>query len=155
MRGWVHPQLKIGFECVSDTLLDGMASRDMVQIVELGPDGSVAVIAPEDIIADRMGQYASGSAPDMLGQARPCSPCAKDSTWTIWQGASKRKRRAIMAFKTFKPKRDPIMLEELEARIARRRAELGDIDLPRNSGKRRTASKRALLKAIEDAGGKW
>lgn len=26
--------------------------------------------APEDIIADRMGQYASGSAPGMLGQAR-------------------------------------------------------------------------------------
>lgn len=69
-RGWVHPQLKLGFECVSDTLLDGMADRDMVQIVELGADGEVAVIAPEDIIADRMGQYASGSAPDMLGQAR-------------------------------------------------------------------------------------
>ena len=28
------------------------------------------MIAPEDIIADRMGQYASGSAPEMLGQAR-------------------------------------------------------------------------------------
>jgi hypothetical protein len=28
------------------------------------------VIAPEDLIADRMGQYASGSAPEMLGQAR-------------------------------------------------------------------------------------
>ena len=22
-RGWVHPELKLGFECVSDTLLDG------------------------------------------------------------------------------------------------------------------------------------
>jgi hypothetical protein len=69
-RGWGHPQLKLGFECVSDTLLDGMAERDMVQVVELGDAGDVAVIAPEDIIADRMGQYASGSAPDMLGQAR-------------------------------------------------------------------------------------
>jgi hypothetical protein len=27
--------------------------------------------------------------------------------------------------------------------------------VPRNSGKNRTPSKRALLKAIEDAGGKW
>lgn len=69
-RGWVHPRLKLGFECVSHTLLDGMADREMVQVVELGADGAVAVIAPEDIIADRMGQYASGSAPDMLGQAR-------------------------------------------------------------------------------------
>lgn len=38
--------------------------------IELGADGAVAVIAPEDIIADRMGQYGSGSAPEMLGQAR-------------------------------------------------------------------------------------
>ena len=69
-RGWIHPDLKLGFECVSDTLLDGMADRTMVQLVRLDGDGEVAVIAPEDIIADRMGQYASGSAPDMLGQAR-------------------------------------------------------------------------------------
>lgn len=69
-RGWIHPELKLGFECVADTLLDGMADRDMVQIVGLGDDGKVAVIAPEDMIADRMGQYASGAAPEMLGQAR-------------------------------------------------------------------------------------
>jgi hypothetical protein len=69
-RGWVHPEFKLGFEVVSDVLLDGLADRDMVQVVELGDDGAVAVIAPEDIIADRMGQYASGSAPEMLAQAR-------------------------------------------------------------------------------------
>jgi hypothetical protein len=28
-------------------------------------------------------------------------------------------------------------------------------DLPRNSGERRTESKKALLKAIQDIGGKW
>jgi hypothetical protein len=39
--------------------------------------------------------------------------------------------------------------------LVRRRAETGIADLPRNSGNRRTASKRALLKAIDDAGGKW
>jgi len=32
---------------------------------------------------------------------------------------------------------------------------LGEPDLPRNAGKNRNPSKRALLKAIEDAGGKW
>ena len=69
-RGWVHPGLKLGFEVVSDVLLDGLADRERVQVIELAPDGAVAVIAPEDIIADRMGQYASGSAPAMLGQAR-------------------------------------------------------------------------------------
>lgn len=39
--------------------------------------------------------------------------------------------------------------------LARRREAAGNPDVPRNSGKRRTASKRALLKAIEEAGGKW
>lgn len=60
-----------------------------------------------------------------------------------------------MAFKTFKPKREPISMAELGARLAKRKAELGLPELPRNSGKRRTASKRALLKAIEEVGGKW
>lgn len=60
-----------------------------------------------------------------------------------------------MAFKTFKTRREPVTLEDLGARIARRAAELGPVDVPRNTGTRRTASKRALLKAIEDIGGKW
>jgi hypothetical protein len=46
-------------------------------------------------------------------------------------------------------------MADLGARLAARKAELGQSDLPRNSGNRRTASKKALLKAIEDAGGKW
>jgi hypothetical protein len=44
--------------------------------------------------------------------------------------------------------------------LAKRRAEIeaatGEpFTVPRNSGKRRTASKKALLKAIAAAGGKW
>ncbi|WOE74932.1 hypothetical protein [Alterisphingorhabdus coralli] len=68
-RGWVHPELKLGFEVVSATLLDGMADRGRVKLVDLDMDGKVAVIALEDIIADRMGQFASGSAPEMREQA--------------------------------------------------------------------------------------
>jgi hypothetical protein len=55
-----------------------------------------------------------------------------------------------MAFKTFKPKREPVTLAELAARGRR-----ASVDVPRNAGQNRTPSKRALLKAIEDAGGKW
>ena len=44
---------------------------------------------------------------------------------------------------------------ELAASIAARMAELGLPDPPRNAGNNRTPSKRALLKAIEEAGGKW
>jgi hypothetical protein len=39
--------------------------------------------------------------------------------------------------------------------LARRRAALGEPEAPRNAGDRRTASKRALLAAIEKAGGRW
>lgn len=45
--------------------------------------------------------------------------------------------------------------KDFALRLAARREALGNPELPRNSGKRRTASKRALLKAIEEAGGKW
>jgi hypothetical protein len=48
-----------------------------------------------------------------------------------------------------------VEMAEFGRELARRRAELGNPELPRNSGKRRTASKRALLKAIEKASGRW
>ncbi len=68
-RGWVHPDLALGFEVVASTLLDGLAERDRIVLIDVGIDGIAAVISVEDMIADRMGQYASGSAPEMLGQA--------------------------------------------------------------------------------------
>ncbi len=46
-------------------------------------------------------------------------------------------------------------LEALSAGIERRRVETGVTKLPRTGGKRRTASKWALIEAIETAGGKW
>lgn len=39
--------------------------------------------------------------------------------------------------------------------LAARRAALGNPEMPRNAGNRRTPSKRALLQAIADAGGTW
>ena len=60
-----------------------------------------------------------------------------------------------MAFKTLKTKRGAVTLDALGAAIERRRAVVGEVEVPRNSGRSRTASKRALLKAVEDAGGKW
>jgi hypothetical protein len=60
-----------------------------------------------------------------------------------------------MAFKTLKPRREPVTLEALGDSIERRAKAVGGVDVPRNPGTRRTPSKRALLKAIEDAGGKW
>jgi hypothetical protein len=69
-RGWIHPDLKLGFEVVSDRLLDGNADRDRIRLISVGDAGEIAVISIEDMIADRMGQYASGTARDMLDQAK-------------------------------------------------------------------------------------
>lgn len=41
------------------------------------------------------------------------------------------------------------------AQLIERRAALGNPELPRNPGNNRTESKRALLAAIEAAGGRW
>lgn len=68
--GWLHPELMLGFEVVASTLLDGAADLHRVVTIDFGEDGQIAVIALEDIIADRVAQYASGSADDMLAQAR-------------------------------------------------------------------------------------
>lgn len=46
-------------------------------------------------------------------------------------------------------------LEAFGRELTRRRATLGNPELPRNAGNNRTESKRALLAAIEAAGGRW
>jgi hypothetical protein len=40
------------------------------------------------------------------------------------------------------------------AKLAARRAELGEPELPRNAGRNRTESKKALLKAVDEAAAK-
>lgn len=67
---------------------------------------------------------------------------------------------AVMASRTSKPdakdRGGPRMdLADFAARLVMRRAQIDVGEIPRNAGTRRTASKRALLKAIEAAGGKW
>jgi hypothetical protein len=49
----------------------------------------------------------------------------------------------------------PIPLDAFVADVERRRQETGITELPRNSGKHRTPSKRALLAAIKELGGEW
>jgi hypothetical protein len=76
---WVHPELGLGFLVVGETLLDGLADVGRVQLVAVGEEGRIAIIAVEDLIADRMGQYASGAAPEMLEQARTLFSLYKDA----------------------------------------------------------------------------
>ena len=62
-----------------------------------------------------------------------------------------------MASTTFPPPDEPPVIDmaEFGRNLARRRAAAGEPDAPRNAGNRRTPSKRALLTAIEKAGGRW
>lgn len=59
-----------------------------------------------------------------------------------------------MALKSLSLECEPVSLEAFGLEVLRRRAAAGDPVVPRNAGGNRTASKRALLKAIEDAGGR-
>ena len=70
LRGWIHPDLKMGFEVVATTPLDGAFDRDTLVLVENLDEGAFVILSVEDLIADRMGQYASGTAPEHLEQAR-------------------------------------------------------------------------------------
>ena len=71
LRGWVHPDLKLGFEVVASTPMDGSVDPAHIHLVQpIGDSGLFRVISVEDLIADRMGQFASGTARDRIDQAR-------------------------------------------------------------------------------------
>src|SRR4051794_16830894 len=70
-RGWIHPELKLGFEVVADVPMDDNVDAAHVRLVRpVGEQALFRIISVEDLIADRMGQYASGTARDRLDQAR-------------------------------------------------------------------------------------
>jgi hypothetical protein len=63
-KGWIaralyHPDLDIGIEFVSGALFDGLADRNRIVPVRVGEAAVVRVIPPEDVVADRLGQYSS------------------------------------------------------------------------------------------------
>lgn len=71
LKGWIHAELKLGFEVVADVPMDGKIDRAHIRLVRpIGERALFRVISVEDLIADRMGQYASGTAQDRLYQAQ-------------------------------------------------------------------------------------
>jgi hypothetical protein len=56
LRGWVHPQLGLGFEVVASSPMGGSADPlRLVLVEELVEGAGFAIISVEDLIADRMG----------------------------------------------------------------------------------------------------
>lgn len=62
-----------------------------------------------------------------------------------------------MALTTSPPPNEPAAIDmaAFGRDLTRRREALAQPEMPRNAGSRRTASKRALLAAIEKIGGNW
>ena len=70
-RGWIHPDLGLGFEVVGNSPMGGSVPSTQLSMVKAIPDEpALVVVSIEDMIADRMGQYASGTARGMIDQAR-------------------------------------------------------------------------------------
>jgi hypothetical protein len=71
LRGWMHPQLGLGFEVVGSSPMGGGLDPDRLRLVApIGETSRLRILSIEDLIADRMGQFASGAASEMLEQAR-------------------------------------------------------------------------------------
>lgn len=70
-RGYYHPQLSIGLEVVGRVLFEGHGDPARALLVEIAPEARVAIVAIEDLIADRMGQFCSvpQGVSEMLEQA--------------------------------------------------------------------------------------
>jgi hypothetical protein len=70
-RGWVHPDIGLGFEVVGNSPMGDTPDETRTLILSLfSEEGGFRVLSVEDMIADRMGQYASGTARDLLDQAK-------------------------------------------------------------------------------------
>ena len=70
-RGWVHPEIGLGFEVVANSPMDDTPDEVRIRLIRPNEsDPALRVLSLEDLIADRMGQYASGTARDRLEQAR-------------------------------------------------------------------------------------
>lgn len=75
-RGWLtksllHPRLGFGVEVVSGALMDGLADKKRIRVIEIGETDRISVIPLEDLIADRIAQALAGNSirEDMKNQA--------------------------------------------------------------------------------------
>jgi hypothetical protein len=71
--GWYHPEVPtIGVQLVSGRLFEGRTDPQRIALLPVEDAGTIALAPIEDLIADRLGQYAGSGRRDseMLEQAR-------------------------------------------------------------------------------------
>jgi hypothetical protein len=68
MRSFRHPTLDLGVEVLNDHLYAG-SDAARIRLVEITEGKRIAIYPTEDLIADRLGQYAEDGRAEMLGQA--------------------------------------------------------------------------------------
>jgi hypothetical protein len=82
LGGFYHPDLLIGVEFVTGPLFDGRTDMNRLRLVVVDEEQNARIILPppEDVIADRLAQYASDpkGRDDMLEQARLLVLLAED-----------------------------------------------------------------------------
>jgi hypothetical protein len=80
-RGYYHPKTpRYGFELVSGALFDGRCDTARMQVFRLAAEADVTLPPVEDLIADRLGQFAASNNRDreMVDQARLLLKLARD-----------------------------------------------------------------------------
>ena len=102
-----------------------------------------------------MGQFASGTAPKMLGQAQTLFTLYRDADLSCMKGEYAKRLAILMASQTFKPNPEPMTLEAFGQDVRRRVALAGGNAMPRNSGTRRTEGQKTLVAAIEASATRW
>jgi hypothetical protein len=151
-RGAGFIDLKLGFEVVGSRLLDGYADTSLLQMIEMKRTAH-GVISVEDLIADRMGQYASGAARECWDRPKRYSPFLKALISIIWNSDSRRNGatwRSRPRRRRVRPSASPRL-----ARIAERRLVIvGAVDVP-TMRQAAHAIQQALLDEIAKAGGQW
>ena len=133
-----HPSSVLGVELVSGAYFDG--NGDMARVRRIAvPGGEVAMAATEDLVADRLGQWVASGRRDaaMLGQA------------LAMLGARDGLDRDYLEARIRQDCAGEVLLPDVEAMAARLE---GGADIPRNSGNRRTGTKKALLGKLRQEG---
>jgi hypothetical protein len=73
MVGWYHPEVPtMGVQLVSGRLFEGRTDPQRIALLPVEDGGTIALAPIEDLVADRLGQYAGSGQRDseMLEQAR-------------------------------------------------------------------------------------